>query len=67
VTQYFEDSVVTYTLSFIEDCVCLNPDGTVSNVTTTPISTGYESVKSNLYFGPHWTVRILLYLLVQKP
>lgn len=43
-TQYFEDSVVTYTLTFIEDCACINPDGTVSNVTTTPISTAIESV-----------------------
>lgn len=43
-TNYFEDSTETYTLTYIEDCACINPDGTVSNVTTTPISTAIESV-----------------------
>jgi len=43
-TNYFEDTTMDYTLTYIEDCVCLNPDGTVSNVTTTAISTAIESV-----------------------
>ena len=43
-TNYFEDTLLDYTLTYIEDCVCLNPDGTVSNVMTTAISTVIESV-----------------------
>ena len=43
-TNYFEDTTQEYTLTYIDDCVCLNPDGTVSNVNTTAISTAIESV-----------------------
>ena len=43
-TNYFEDTTINYTLTYIEDCVCLNPDGTVSNVNTTALSTVIESV-----------------------
>ncbi len=43
-TNYFEDTLLDYTLTYIDDCACLNPDGTVSNVNTTAISTAIESV-----------------------
>ena len=43
-TNYFEDTTITYTLTYIEDCACLNPDGTVSNVNTTALNTVIESV-----------------------
>jgi hypothetical protein len=43
-TNYFEDTLQEYTLTYIEDCACLNPDGTVSNVNTTALSTVIESV-----------------------